>query len=47
MLYHQGQGKTLTVRYADLINKHENEMPEKTGDEIALEVIQNAGLRFK
>ena len=36
-------GATVSCRYNDLINHQKEE--EKTGDEIALEVIQRAGLK--
>lgn len=43
-LYYRGQNKTLTMRYTDLIHQH---IDNRSGDEIALDVINAAGLRFK
>lgn len=39
-LYYQGRNKVLTVRYADLFKSKD----ERSGDEIAAEVIRAAGL---
>lgn len=44
-LYYNGENKRLTYRYAEsLIPKYED---NRTGDEIALEVIEKLNLRFK
>lgn len=45
-LYLQGQNKRLSVRYADIINKRKKE-DTRSGDEIALEVIEKLGLKVK
>ena len=37
------RGSYMSMRYADLINMHEDD--EKTGDEIALDIIERAGLK--
>lgn len=38
-------GESMTVRFMDLLNKSYNKSSNKTGDEIAAEVINNAGLK--
>lgn len=43
-LFYLGQMKSLNVRYYDLVNPRPKET--RTGDEIALDVIEKAGLRF-
>lgn len=40
----QGQNKYLSMRYYDMINPKPND--ERTGDEIALEVIKKAGIKM-
>ena len=45
MLYHRAQRKTLTVRYEDVI--HPKPVDNRTGDEIAEDVIKRLGLRIK
>lgn len=35
------------VRFADFLDNNEQEEPEKSGDDIAREVIQRAGLKVK
>lgn len=42
-LYANGQGKALTARYYDLI--HPKEIDPRSGDEIALDVINRLGLK--
>lgn len=43
-LFYQGQNQRLTSRYLDLLNR---KVDNRTGDEIARDVIVGAGLRFK
>lgn len=43
-LFYQAQNQRLTTRYYDIINK---KVDDRTGDEIAMDVILSAGLRFK
>ena len=43
-LYYQGQNKVLNVRYFDLLNPPKEET--RSGDEIALEVINRIGLKI-
>ena len=43
-LYHQNRNQMLNMRYTDLLNRH---VDNRSGDEIALDVIKTAGLRFK
>lgn len=43
-LYYQGQNKVLNVRYFDLVNPPKDET--RSGDEIALEVINRIGLKI-
>ena len=43
-LFYQGQNQRLNIRYIDLLNK---KVDNRDGDEIALDVINNVGLRFK
>ena len=43
-LYFQGQNKYLNVRFSDLIKP--KEVDERTGNEIALDVIRKLNLRF-
>lgn len=40
-----GGGKYMKVRYYDSVNPREE--PEKSGDEIAADIIQRAGLKMK
>lgn len=40
-------GSTLKVRYYDLLESGNKQENEKTGDEIALEIIKKAGLKVK
>lgn len=44
-LYHQAQNQRLTVRFIDILDQ--KPIDNRSGDEIALDVIQKAGLRFK
>lgn len=46
-LYLNAQGKMLTVRFCDIIGRKEQQKDTRSGDEIAMEVIQKAGLVFK
>lgn len=43
-LYYQGEQKRLTVRYADIVNKKTDHADERTGDEIAEDIIARLGL---
>lgn len=43
-IFYQGQNQHLTSRFIDLINK---KVDNRSGDEIAIDVIKKAGLRFK
>lgn len=43
-LYYHGKNQLLNMRYEDLL-KHKVET--RTGDEIAIDIINTAGLRFK
>lgn len=45
ILYWQGQGKTLTVTYEEY--RHPKPVDDRTGDEIALDVINKLGLRLE
>lgn len=45
ILYWRGQGKTLTITYNDFI--HPKPVDNRTGDEIALDVIHNLGLKLR
>ena len=44
-LYHQSRNEMLTMRYLDLLESKPKDA--RSGDEIVLDVIRNAGLRFK
>lgn len=47
-LYFAGQGKALVKRYADLANTtHEEILDDRTGDEIARDVIERCGLKYE
>ena len=43
-LYYQNQQKALATRFYDMINRDKD---DETADDIALDVIQRAGLRVK
>ena len=45
----ESQGVEVNSRFIDILDKYENKEPvaEKTGDEIALEVIEKLGLKVK
>lgn len=43
-LFYQGQNQRLTTRFVDLLNK---KVDNRSGDEIVLDVMSKAGLRFK
>jgi hypothetical protein len=43
-LFYQAQNQHLTARYVDLLNK---KVDNRSGDEIVLDVMSKAGLRFK
>ena len=45
ILYWQGHGKTLTVTYEDY--RHPKPVDDRTGDEIALDVINRLGLKLR
>lgn len=47
-LYYTGQGKRLTIRFHDLISENykKAEKDERTGDEIAADVINRMGLKL-
>lgn len=45
ILYYQAQNKTLGIRFADYLDSLEHPKPIKTGDEIAMDIIQGAGLK--
>ena len=44
-LFYNGKQQTLTIRYCDIIDKSKPD--SRTGDEIALEIIQKHGLKVK
>lgn len=44
-LYYQNQQKALATRFYDMINRDKDD--DETADDIALDVIQRAGLRVK
>lgn len=44
--YLQGQGKAFNERWCDLINPDRIEEESKSAEEIAMEVMANAGLKF-
>ena len=44
-LYHQAQNQRLNVRYLDLLDTKPKD--NRTSDEIILDVMKTAGLRFK
>ena len=44
--YVQGQGKAFDERWCDLINPDRIEEDSKSAEEIAMEVMANAGLKF-
>ena len=44
-LFYQAQNQRLTTRYADLLKPVE--VDDRDEDEIILDVMKNAGLRFK
>lgn len=43
-LFYQGQNQRLTSRFVDLLNR---KVDDRDGDEIAIDVIDKLGLRFK
>lgn len=45
ILYWQGHGKTLTVTYEDY--RHPKPVDDRTGDEIALDIINKLGLKLR
>lgn len=45
ILYWRGQGKTLTVTYDDIL--HPKPVDNRTGDEIAVDVITTLGLKLR
>ena len=44
LFYYQDRSQQLTARFVDVLNK---EVDNRTGDEVALDVMSKAGLRFK
>ena len=47
-LFNQGQNQRLTTRYADLIDRHTRvNVDTRSADEIVLDVMSSAGLRFE
>jgi hypothetical protein len=44
-LYWNGQGKTLTITYDEY--RHPKPIGNRTGDEIALDVIKGLGLKWR
>ena len=44
LFYYQDQSQKLTARFIDVLN---TKVDTRTGDEVALDVISKAGLRFK
>lgn len=47
MLKAMAEDKTLTCRYADIMFNKEEEVDNRSGDEIAADIIIRAGLKFK
>lgn len=45
ILYWNGQGKTLTISYDDYM--HPKPVDNRTGDEIAVDVITKLGLKLR
>lgn len=45
-LYYIGQGKSLAKRYAEIIGLEKKEADNRTGDEIAADVINRMGLKL-
>ena len=45
LLYWQGHGKTLTINYREYT--HPKAVDNRTGDEVVIDVMKKAGLRFK
>lgn len=45
ILYWRGQGQTLTITYDEFL--HPKPVDNRTGDEIALEVISTLGLKLR
>ena len=46
-LYGLGQGKAMSKRWIEMLDERDKKPDTRTGDEIALYVIENAGLKFK
>ena len=47
-LFNQGQNQRLTTRYIDLIDRHTRvNVDTRSADEIVLDVMSSAGLRFE
>lgn len=46
-LYHQGRQECLTKRYADIIGLGHEETDERSGNEIAEDIISRMGLKVK
>lgn len=47
MLFYQCKGEMLAYRYADLLNGKTFENDQRTGDEIAKDVIERCGLKHE
>lgn len=45
ILYWNGQGKTLTITYDEY--RHPKSVDNRTGDEIALDIINGLGLKLR
>lgn len=43
----QGEGKYLQKRWLDIVGEQQPAAPERSGDEIALDVIRRAGLKIR
>lgn len=44
LFYYYGERKIMASRYSEIINR---KVDKRTGDEIAADVIENAGLKFR
>ena len=45
-LYYSSRNQSLTKRYYDIVNKKNEVVDERTGDEIAADVINRMGLKL-
>lgn len=46
-LFAHGENKRLSMHYADMIKRGNRKVDNRTGDEIAIDVIQRFGLRIE